>query len=193
MAVGSKVWSPSADSSVRGVKHQQSISLNCTFSARLDCSHYLISSFGAILELLRQFFDLLRLLENGERKNFGGVNLIELEFEVAHFGEQQVHRFSKFLFLCLQLGALRAFGVVGGFLSVLLLGRLRWVDRRPAPRCRNGRLCLEEQERTGDAGEISKEVAAGLEHIHLRGRTFRAALGVLREWYHFGCRKFTSM
>src|SRR5712692_7136002 len=134
------------------------------------------SCFGAIFKLLGKLFDLLRLLVNGDRKDFGSVIPIDLEFKVAHFGEKPVYRFAEYLFLCQQLPALCASRSAPRILSVLLLGGLRRIDRHPTPRCRYRLLRLKEQKAAEDYGEISEEAAAGIRHIHLRGRAFRAAL-----------------
>ncbi len=90
---------------------------------------------GVTFELFGQLFDLLRLLENGNRKNIGGAGRIDLEFEVAHFGKKPRHRFAELFFLRLQLCALRDSGGVDGILGVLWFGGRRWIDWRPAPGC----------------------------------------------------------
>src|SRR5713226_2399061 len=123
---------------------------------------------GVIFELLGQFFDLLRLLEDGDRKNIGGVERIDLGFEVLHFGKKPRHRFAKLFFLRLQSCALRDSGCVHGILRVLRFGGRRRIDRSPAPGCGYGRRWrLKDQKRAGDASEVFEKGAAGIEHNHL--------------------------
>src|SRR5215467_5565587 len=56
-----------------------------------------------LLQSLGEPLDFLRFLENRNGKNFGGVNRINLKFEVAHLGKELRYRFAKLLFLLQQL------------------------------------------------------------------------------------------
>jgi hypothetical protein len=109
------------------------------------------------------------LLEDGNGENVGGVEGIDLLFQVAYFDEEASHGFAKLFFLGLQLGALGVSRGVPRIVRILLrLGRCRGIDRGPAAGCGYGRAGLQEKERARGSGEIFKEAAASIEHDYLR-------------------------